>query len=42
MKKNPPTPPPGADVLFRLFHALFHVDLNASMVVCPDAVAEVP
>lgn len=31
MPKTPPAPPPGADALFR-------VDLNASMVVCPDAV----
>jgi len=35
MKKHPPTPPPGADVLFR-------VDLNATMVMCPDDVAESP
>lgn len=35
MKKIPPAPPPGADVLFR-------IDLNASMVVCPDAVSEAP
>ena len=32
MKKHPPSPPPGADDLFR-------VDLNGSMVVRPDAVA---
>lgn len=35
MKQSVTTPPPGLDALFR-------VDLNAAMVVCPDAVVGAP